>query len=195
MFTKLITSRVGHITLEKPFKMLILHSDPWHDAEDPPPFLQLHCSHKVKTSNLGECNDLHLAMHYWCSNWRRSGWWAPLVLLHWHVTCCMICMPNCEQGGPEANVFHKQQPQALLDVNIPVDWHYIKSDENRIQMLYCEQHAYQQGQKCSLNTNYFQHHQKWRLVRNPFVKCNNKNAKHTHTVKQKRDLHEKHHSQ
>ena len=44
--------------LKEPLKKLILHSGPWHDAEDPPLLQQLRCSHKVKSSNLEKCNDL-----------------------------------------------------------------------------------------------------------------------------------------
>jgi len=81
---------------------------------------------------------------------------------------------------------------SITNLDVPVDRDYVKSYENRTQMFNCEQ-SHQQGQKCLYNTNYVQQHQKC-LVCNPLVKCNIIIVKCTHTLKQKRDLHEKHHS-
>ncbi len=61
-------------------------------------------------------------------------------------------------------------------------------------MFNCEQQFYKQGQKWWVNNDYFQLRQKW-LVRNPLVEFDNKNVERTHTVKQKRDLPDKHCSQ
>ena len=43
---------------------MILHSrwNPWHDAEDPPPLLQSHCSHTVSTWWFMPCNTLYTSI-------------------------------------------------------------------------------------------------------------------------------------
>ena len=74
-------------TLERTLKNLILHSNPWHATEDPPPLLQLHCSHNVT-------QDLNMMIH---------------ALQHIST-------------------------QALLDVDIPDDWNYVKSHKIRTQI-------------------------------------------------------------
>ena len=116
--------QILRLHLKWPVKKLILHSDPWHDAVDPP--FSNNLLSQCEDLKFGKCNDSGVLIGV-----------IPDGGRHW---CCCI------------DTWHVAQ--ALLDVDAPVDRDYVKSDENRTQTFNCEQQSHKQGQKCLLNNNY-----------------------------------------